>query len=245
MIIPSIDIINGKVVRLYQGKYSCKTIYKNKIRDIISDYCSKGISLIHLVDLDGASNPKKRQVHIIQDILSNFNINLQVGGGIRSSEDVRVLFELGVTRIVVGSSAIHTPDKVDYWLKKYGSNRIVLALDLKIANNGCKEVVIDAWRCSSGKNVETLINRFTLSGLKYVLCTDVLRDGTLFGPNFNLYRDLSSTFKNIHFQASGGIGSLKDIILVKQSGVRSVIVGRALLEKKINLIEAIKCWQNG
>ncbi|XBC38277.1 MAG: 1-(5-phosphoribosyl)-5-[(5-phosphoribosylamino)methylideneamino]imidazole-4-carboxamide isomerase [Buchnera aphidicola (Floraphis choui)] len=244
MIIPSIDLINGKIVRLYQGKYNCKTFYEDYINDIILNYYSQGASTIHLVDLDGALDPKKKQTHIIQDLLSYSNISLQVGGGIRNCEDVDLLFSLGVKRIVIGTSAIKTPEKVSMWLEKYGGDAIILALDINVSSNGCKDVVINAWKNSSGISLEELIYKFSPLGLKHVLCTDVSKDGTLLGPNVKLYEDISTSFSHIHFQSSGGIGSLNDIASIKKSGVKSVIVGRALLEKKFSLVEAIKCWQN-
>ncbi|XBC40845.1 MAG: 1-(5-phosphoribosyl)-5-[(5-phosphoribosylamino)methylideneamino]imidazole-4-carboxamide isomerase [Buchnera aphidicola (Nurudea yanoniella)] len=244
MIIPSIDIINGTIVRLYQGKYHRKTTYKDKIYDIFSNHHLKGANFIHLVDLDGASDPKKKQINVIKDILSYSKVNLQVGGGIRNSEDLKILFSLGVKRVVIGSSAVYAPEKVRFWLKKYGGERIVLALDVRIIDN-TREIIINAWKKTSGISIEELIDKFFCSGLKHVLCTDTSRDGTLLGPNIDLYADLSKSFKDIYFQASGGIGSLNDIILLRKSGVKSVIIGRALLEKKIDLAEAIKCWQNG
>ncbi|XBC37758.1 MAG: 1-(5-phosphoribosyl)-5-[(5-phosphoribosylamino)methylideneamino]imidazole-4-carboxamide isomerase [Buchnera aphidicola (Meitanaphis microgallis)] len=245
MIIPSIDLINGKIVRLYQGKKNFQTFYEDCIDDVLSDYHSHGATIIHLVDLDGAFDPKKKQTHIIKALLSDSNFNLQVGGGIRDYEDIELLLSLGVKRIVIGSSAIYTPNRVIDWLKEYGSDTIVLALDLRITCGKHKEVMVDAWKNVSGISLEKLINKFSPLGLKHVLCTDVSKDGTLLGPNVDLYKDLVTSYNHICFQSSGGVGSLSDIVSIKKSGVKDVIIGRALLEKKFSLIEAIKCWQNG
>ncbi|XBC44461.1 MAG: 1-(5-phosphoribosyl)-5-[(5-phosphoribosylamino)methylideneamino]imidazole-4-carboxamide isomerase [Buchnera aphidicola (Schlechtendalia peitan)] len=244
MIIPSIDLINGKIVRLYKGKYNFKTFYKFNIKDVLLNYYAQGASIIHIVDLDGALNPDKKQTNIIKVLLSNSDFSLQVGGGIRDDKDIELLFSLGVKRVVVGSSAVYTPEKVSSWLKRYGGECIVLALDLKIFSNSYKEVVVNAWKSSSGISVEQLINKFSSDGLKHVLCTDISKDGTLLGPNINLYKELFNSFKHINFQSSGGIGSLEDIVSIKQSGIQNIIIGRALLEKKFSLIEAITCWQN-
>jgi len=244
LIIPSIDLIGGKIVRLYKGKYNFKTFYKYCIQDILLSYYSQGASIMHLVDLDGALNPYNKQIDIIKSLISDSNFEFQIGGGIRDNKDIELLMSLGAKRVVIGSSAIHTPERVKSWLEKYGGERIVLALDLKISNNSYNEVVIDAWKKSSGISIEQLIDKFSLSGLKHVLCTDTSKDGTLLGPNIDLYKYLSSSFSHINFQSSGGIGSLKNIISIKKSGVHSVIIGRALLEKKFSLTEAIKCWQS-
>ncbi|XBC38811.1 MAG: 1-(5-phosphoribosyl)-5-[(5-phosphoribosylamino)methylideneamino]imidazole-4-carboxamide isomerase [Buchnera aphidicola (Melaphis rhois)] len=245
MIIPSVDLINGKIVRLYQGKYNCKTSYEDDIYDVLSNYYSQGSSIVHLVDLDGALNPKRKQIHIIKTLLSHSNFNIQVGGGIRTRQDIELLFSLGVKRVVIGSLAIYDSITVKTWLKEYGGDAIILAFDIRINNHEYKEVVVDAWKKFSGVSLEKLIDEFSSCGLKYVLCTDISRDGTLLGPNINLYKDLVKSFSHISFQSSGGIGSLNDITSIKQSGVESIIIGRALLEKKFSLIEAIQCWQNG
>ncbi|XBC41867.1 MAG: 1-(5-phosphoribosyl)-5-[(5-phosphoribosylamino)methylideneamino]imidazole-4-carboxamide isomerase [Buchnera aphidicola (Kaburagia rhusicola rhusicola)] len=245
MIIPSIDLINGKIVRLYQGKYNLKTFYEDHIYSVLSDYFLQGASIVHLVDLDGALNPHNKQTHVIKSLLNHSNFNLQVGGGIRNHKDIELLLSLGVKRVVIGSSAIYTPKKINIWLQEYGNDSIVLALDLKISRDNFKEVVVNAWKSPSGISLEELIHQFSPLGLKHVLCTDVSKDGTLLGPNVDLYKYLSDSFNHIHFQSSGGIGSLNDIMSIRRSGVKNIIIGRALLEKKFSLIEAIKCWQNG
>lgn len=169
---------------------------------------------------------------------------MQVGGGIRSEEDVIALLEAGASRVVIGSFAVKNPAIVQSWFKRYGANAIVLALDIRIDVNGIKHVAINGWQDNSNVTLEQVIEQFLPFGLKHVLCTDISRDGTLAGSNVELYQEISSSYPQVAFQASGGIGNLDDIAALRNSGVAGVIVGRALLEGKFNVEEAIACWQN-
>lgn len=236
--------MNGNIVRLYQGKYSFQTFYDIDVFSVLSDYHMQGANIVHLIDLDGALNPNNKQTKLIKHLLRDTDFNLQIGGGIRSRQDIDTLLECGAKRIVIGSLSINSTSKVIKWLREYGKDIIVLAVDIKIHDNRYKEVVFNAWQDNTGISLEDLISKFIMKELKYVLCTDVSKDGTLCGPNLTLYHEISQFFKNIHFQSSGGISSIKDIISIKQSGVKDVIIGRALLEKKFSLKEAISCWQN-
>ncbi|AEO08467.1 1-(5-phosphoribosyl)-5-[(5-phosphoribosylamino)methylideneamino] imidazole-4-carboxamide isomerase [Buchnera aphidicola str. Ak (Acyrthosiphon kondoi)] len=243
MIIPAFDLINGRAVRLYQGNYLNQKHYDINLSDYLEKYKSKRIQIVHLVDLDGAKNRENRQIELFKEILSYSTIPLQIGGGIRTTKDINTLLDLGVKRVVIGSSAIHDKNKVKKWLKIYGSDAIVLALDVYINNNNQKEIYINGWQKRTNVMLEEIIEYFLPSGLKHVLCTDISKDGTLLGPNFKLYKDISSSFKNINFQASGGVATLEDIISLKKTGIKSIIIGRSLLEKKFTIEEALKCWQ--
>lgn len=244
MIIPAFDLINGKVVRLYQGDYSHQKKYHVNLYESLDKYALQGVKIIHLVDLDGAKNSKNRQLEVIKKILSYTNIPIQIGGGIRDSKDIEIFLNFGAKRVVIGSSVITNKHKVKEWLKNYGSDAIVLALDVNINNNGKKEIYINGWQKKTNSSLEEIIKYFIASKLKHVLCTDISKDGTLLGPNIKLYSDIVKSFKNIEFQASGGVAELQDIISLKKTGVKSVIVGRSLLEKKFTIEEALKCWQN-
>ena len=244
MIIPAIDLINGKIVRLYQGNYKKKIDYNENIYSQLEDYCIQGSTTIHIVDLDGAKNPKNRQIMLCNKIISKCNIFLQIGGGIRSEKDIENLLHIGAKRIVIGSYAITHKREVKQWFYRYGNDCIVLALDVRIHSDNYKEVLINAWQDSAKLSLEDLIEEFSEVGLKHVLCTDISKDGTLSGPNFNLYKEITYMFKHINFQASGGISSLHDITQLKTCGVKSIIIGRSLLEKKFTVAEAIQCWQN-
>jgi len=245
MIIPALDLIDGSVVRLHQGDYGQQRDYGRDPLPRLQDYQAQGARVLHLVDLTGAKDPAARQIPLLTNLLAGVSVPVQVGGGVRSEEDVAALLNAGATRVVVGSTAISSPDKVKGWFQRFGADAIVLALDVRIDANGVKQVAVSGWQETSGATLESVVEQFLPVGLKHVLCTDISRDGTLAGSNVALYREVCARFPQVAFQASGGIGSLDDIAALRGSGVQGVIVGRALLEGKFNVKEAISCWQNG
>ena len=244
MIIPAIDLIDGCVVRLHQGDYGARRDYGEDPLARLQRYQASGAQLLHIVDLTGAKDPKARQIPLLRELLGNLSIPVQTGGGIRSADDVRSLLDAGAARVVVGSAAVKRTDEVAGWMKTFGADKLVLALDVRINKAGNAEVAVSGWQENSGVLMDDLIRAFEPAGLRYVLTTDISKDGTLAGPNTALYAKLAQTFPNIDFQASGGIGSLDDIRAVSHTGAAGVIVGRALLEGKFTLEEAIECWQN-
>ncbi|QLB40085.1 1-(5-phosphoribosyl)-5-[(5-phosphoribosylamino)methylideneamino]imidazole-4-carboxamide isomerase [Mannheimia pernigra] len=244
-IIPALDLIDGQVVRLHQGDYAKQTTYSDDPIAQFADYLAQGAEQLHLVDLTGAKDPAKRQTALIGNIINATNCKIQVGGGIRSEQDVADLLSVGANRVVIGSTAVKQPEMVKGWFKKYGAEKFVLALDVNIDASGQKNIAISGWQEASGVLLEELIEDFQTVGLQHVLCTDISRDGTLAGSNVELYREICAKYPEIEFQSSGGIGSLADIAALKGTGVAGVIVGRALLEGKFNVAEAIECWQNG
>lgn len=245
MIIPAFDLINGKAVRLYQGNYSYQKNYNINLYTCLEEYKLQGVKNVHLVDLDGAKNTKNRQISLFRKILFDSPISIQIGGGIRNEKDIDMLFNMGAKKIVIGSAVIEKKCLVKKCLDTYGSNAIVLALDVNINNDNEKFISIHGWQKQTQVTLEETIEYFLPYGLKHVLCTDISRDGTLSGPNIGLYVEISKKYFNkIEFQASGGIKALEDIVSLKNSGVKSVIIGRALLEKKFTIEEALKCWQN-
>ncbi|MFA3793207.1 1-(5-phosphoribosyl)-5-[(5-phosphoribosylamino)methylideneamino]imidazole-4-carboxamide isomerase [Aliiglaciecola sp. SL4] len=243
MIIPAIDLIDGAVVRLYQGDYDQKTQYKLDPVDVVHSYADQGAKWLHIVDLTGAKDTNKRQLELIKRMVDTQRMQFQAGGGIRSEADVAQLLEIGVKRIVIGSLAVKQPETVKQWVTKYGPEAIVLALDVNIDENGNKFIATHGWQESSGVALEGLLDDFLSVGAKHVLCTDISRDGTLQGANHQLYTEMKQRFPDVVWQASGGIGSLADIEALKPSHVDGVILGRALLEGKFTLEEAIQCWQ--
>lgn len=244
MIIPAIDLIDGCVVRLHQGDYGARRDYGEDPLARLQRYQASGAQLLHIVDLTGAKDPKARQIPLLRELLGNLSIPVQTGGGIRSADDVRSLLDAGAARVVVGSAAVKRTDEVAGWMKIFGADKLVLALDVRINKAGNAEVAVSGWQENSGVLMDDLIRAFEPAGLRYVLTTDISKDGTLAGPNTALYAKLAQTFPNIDFQASGGIGSLDDIRAVSHTGAAGVIVGRALLEGKFTLEEAIECWPN-
>lgn len=244
MIIPAIDLIDGCVVRLHQGDYGARRDYGEDPLARLQRYQASGAQLLHIVDLTGAKDPKARQIPLLRELLGNLSIPVQTGGGIRSADDVRSLLDAGAARVVVGSAAVKRTDEVAGWMKTFGADKLVLALDVRINQAGNAEVAVSGWQENSGVLMDDLIRAFEPAGLRYVLTTDISKDGTLAGPNTALYAKLAQTFPNIDFQASGGIGSLDDIRAVSHTGAAGVIVGRALLEGKFTLEEGIECWPN-
>jgi phosphoribosylformimino-5-aminoimidazole carboxamide ribotide isomerase len=245
MIIPALDLIEGKVVRLHQGDYGQQRDYGSDPLPRLQDYEAQGAEVLHLVDLTGAKDPAARQIPLLTTLLAGVNVPVQVGGGIRTRDDVEALLNAGATRVVVGSTAVKDPEEVKSWFKQYGPEAIVLALDVRIDANNRKEVAISGWQETAGVTLEEVIEQFLPVGLKHVLCTDISRDGTLSGSNVELYREVSARFPTIAFQSSGGIGSLDDVAALNGCGAKGVIVGRALLEGKFTVAEAISCWQKG
>ncbi|MFP1877444.1 1-(5-phosphoribosyl)-5-[(5-phosphoribosylamino)methylideneamino]imidazole-4-carboxamide isomerase [Lonsdalea quercina] len=245
MIIPALDLIDGQVVRLHQGDYGQQRQYGSDPLPRLQDYQQQGAQVLHLVDLTGAKDPADRQIPLLKTLLAGVSVPVQVGGGIRTEQDVEALLEAGARRVVIGSTAVKDPALVQSWFSRYGAEALVLALDVRIDADGVKNVAISGWQENSGITLEQTVERYLPFGLRHVLCTDISRDGTLQGSNVDLYREICQLYPQVAFQASGGIGSLADIDSLRGSGVQGVIVGRALLEGKFNVAEAIACWQNG
>ena len=244
MIIPALDLIDGKVVRLHQGDYGQQRDYGNDPLPRLQDYQQQGGEVLHLVDLTGAKDPAARQIPLLRKLLAGVSVPVQVGGGIRSEDDVAALIEAGASRVVIGSTAVRQPDVVKQWFTRFGADALVLALDVRIAADGRKDIAVSGWQEDSGVTLEQIVDEFLPYGLKHVLCTDISRDGTLSGSNVALYQEVCARYPQVAFQSSGGIGSLEDIAALRGSGVQGVIVGRALLEGKFTVKEAIACWQN-
>lgn len=243
MIIPAIDLIDGQVVRLYQGDYNKTTQYQKSPVAHLIDYVAQGATYLHLVDLDGAKNPKHRQLDSIGKIVKAIDCPVQVGGGIRKFDDVKTLIQMGVAKVVIGSLAVSDRQTVKAWFDEFGADKIVLALDVNIVNQ-IPKVATHGWQQHSDISIYELIDDYQSVGLRHILCTDISKDGTLLGSNTALYNSLCQRYPKLKVQASGGIGSLQDIASLKNTGVAGVIVGRALLENKFDVKGAIQCWQN-
>lgn len=244
MIIPAIDLIQGKTVRLYQGSYDKTTEYQQTPLQLRDLYAEAGAGILHLVDLTGAKNAADRQLELLTSLMKNAPLPVQVGGGVRTAADVEQLLAAGASRVVVGSVAIREPETVQGWLRTYGGDKIVLALDVSINAKGDKTLPSHGWIEESTITLEQVLDGFIAAGAKHVLCTDISKDGTLQGPNVALYAELVQKYPQIQWQASGGVGSLADIKALKPTGVAGVILGRALLEGKFTAEEAIQCWQD-
>lgn len=246
MIIPAIDLIGGQTVRLYQGDYNKKTSYEKTPLQISEGYAATEANWLHLVDLDGAKDSSQRQMTVLKQLIDQNSdaINIQVGGGVRSQQDVEDLLAIGANRVVIGSLAIKEPEKVQQWISQYGNDKIVLALDINIDEDGNKWLPTHGWIEKSNVRLEDLLDSYQSVDVKHVLCTDISKDGTLTGSNVDLYKEVVARYPDIQWQASGGIGCLDDIKQLPATGVTGIILGRALLEGKFTLEEAIECWQN-
>lgn len=250
MIIPAIDLIDGRTVRLYQGSYDQTTQYEATPLSLRDRYAAAGAGVLHIVDLSGAKDPAKRQLGLLKELMTQSPLPVQVGGGVRSERDVEDFLTAGASRVVIGSLAIRQPMLVAQWLERYGSERIVLALDVVINERGEKTLPSHGWIEQSDIVLEQIVDTLLPYGARHVLCTDISKDGTLQGPNVALYQALHAAYPQIAWQASGGVGQLSDIRALRtdnpaQSPVAGVILGRALLEGKFTIEEAIACWQNG
>ena len=252
MIIPAIDLIDGSVVRLYQGDYQQQTSYTTNPIELVKDYAEQGAKWLHIVDLTGAKDTSQRQLALIGDMVKAANMRFQAGGGIRTEHDVKQLLDIGVSRVVIGSLAVGEPERVKCWMQTYGPEKIVLALDINIDHEGNKRIATHGWQQDSGVELDSLVQDFLTAGLQHVLCTDISKDGTLQGPNTDLYKDLASNYPQISWQTSGGMSCLSDVTslkpLIQNAGTDNstpsgIILGRALLEGKFTVKQAIDCWQ--
>jgi phosphoribosylformimino-5-aminoimidazole carboxamide ribotide isomerase len=238
IIYPAIDLRKSQCVRLYQGNYAAETIYSDDPLAMANKFIQSGAKWIHVVDLDAAANPEKNQVSMVVDIIRKSGVNIQTGGGIRDASQIEFLLQQGASRVIIGSMAVQEIEKVKEWISEFGPEKIVLALDVMVQKNAWM-VTFNAWKNMSEYTLFDLLEDYISSGLKHVLCTNIVRDGTLIGPDFNLYSELLARFPMLSLQASGGIQCLRDIQALRAQGLAGAIVGRALYENKINLNEAI------
>ncbi|QJC30323.1 1-(5-phosphoribosyl)-5-[(5-phosphoribosylamino)methylideneamino]imidazole-4-carboxamide isomerase [Enterobacteriaceae endosymbiont of Neohaemonia nigricornis] len=244
MIIPAIDFIRGQVVRLYQGQYNLKKIYINDPIFYIKKYISHGAQKLHIIDLDGAKNSNHKQFKLFKKILFNISIPIQIGGGIRTIKDINIIHNIiPKSKIIIGSSIINDIESVQNWINLY-NKKIILAIDIKVDKNNNKFVYINGWQKNSRLVFEDIIEKAIKIGIKYILCTDITKDGTFQGPNFKLYKEIINKYPEIYFQSSGGVTSLNDIKKLKDLGIKDIIIGKAFLENKFTIQEANKCWQN-
>jgi len=229
-IIPAIDIINGKCVRLSKGDYSSKKEYSSDPLSVAKDYENAGLNKLHLVDLDGA---KKRQVvnfNVLELIAKETGLEIDFGGGIQSNEDIKRVFDAGANQVTAGSVAIRQPDLLAEWLKTWGVEKIILGADV----NGDK-VAIGAWEEDSDYTWRDFLKEKLSLGIIYIISTDVQKDGMLEGPSFDLYRQMSTEFSELKVVASGGVSSKDDLLKLESMGLYGAIVGKAFYEGRISL----------
>lgn len=236
-VIPAIDLKAGRCVRLLRGDFDAVTDYSDDAIGIARDYAQLGARYMHIVDLDGARSGQSGNRAKIQELLETTQMKVQVGGGIRNREAIQQWLAAGVDRVVVGSAAITEPTQTANWLSEFGADKIVLALDVRLGDNGIPMVTTHGWTKTSNTPLNDAIENFNAAGLRHVLCTDVARDGAMSGPNTTLYQQLASVFPDLCIQASGGVSQASDLDALAATGVTDVISGKALLDKKISARE--------
>ncbi len=232
IIIPAIDLIGGECVRLTQGDYAQKTTYYKDPLEVAKRYEGIGIQRLHLVDLDGAkaSRPAAVNLRVLERVAAKTSLDIQYGGGIKSEEALREIFDGGARRAICGSIAVKEPDAFTLWIKEFGSEHVILGADIRD-----EKIAIHGWLESAETTVDELIDRFVPDGLSQVICTDVSRDGMLGGPNFDLYSRLQDKYKLVEITVSGGVSSLADLDKLNELNLRSAILGKAIYEGRIDL----------
>ena len=229
-IIPAIDIIEGKCVRLSKGDYSTKKIYNENPLEIAKMFQDYGVEHLHLVDLDGAKASHIVNYKVLETIASKTNLAIDFGGGLKSEEDLKIAFESGANQITGGSIAVKNPDVFKDWLLKYGSNKIILGAD---ATN--EKVAVSGWLEESDKELIPFIKNYEKEGIGHVICTDISKDGMLEGPSFDLYQKILIETSNIKLIASGGISTFDELPKLAAMGCEGTIIGKAIYEHKISM----------
>lgn len=230
-IIPAIDIIDGKCVRLTRGDYSTQKTYSENPLDIAKEFEDNGINYLHLVDLDGAKSKHIVNHKVLNEIASNTSLKIDFGGGIKTDSDARIAFENGASQITAGSIAVENPSLFEGWLKDYGATKIILGAD---SNN--RKIATHGWQKESNIDVVNFIIDKTILGVKYVICTDISKDGMLEGASEELYKEILSK-TDINLIASGGVSNMRDLHSLKKIGCEGAIIGKAIYEGRITLKE--------
>lgn len=241
IVMPAIDVRNSCVVRLRQGDYARQTEYVESPLALAQRYADAGAHWLHLVDLDAARAGGYTLQPLLAQLRTSTSLRIQTGGGIRCEADVDALLELGVERVVVGTTAVREPVRVTDWLRSYGSERITLALDVRRDGFDNWRLPVAGWTESSSERLDDLLQRYCDAGLKHLLCTDIARDGMLCGFNLELYRWLARRWPQLCLQASGGVRNIDDVRAARDAGASAAILGRALLEGHFEFAEAHAC----
>jgi phosphoribosylformimino-5-aminoimidazole carboxamide ribotide isomerase len=231
-IIPAIDIIEGKCVRLSQGDYNQKKTYSEDPLGMAKSFEDHGIEHLHLVDLDGAKSSKVVNWKVLESIANNTNLKIDFGGGVKSDEDIKMVFESGANQITAGSIAVKSPEKVFEWISIYGAERIILGADVRN-----KKIAINGWKEESELELIPFLDMFTNRGIEHVICTDISKDGMMEGSSIELYREIMERFNNVKLIASGGVSSMQEVEELQGLNLHGAIIGKAIYEGQISLNE--------
>ena len=233
-LIPAIDIIEGKCVRLTKGNYETKTVYGDPV-DMAKMLEDKGFTRLHMVDLDGAKSKHVVNVHVLNAITSTTALTVDFGGGIKTDDDITKAFDNGAAMVTIGSVAISNPDLFDGWLEKYGAEKIILGADVR---NG--KISINGWKEDSNTDLLPFLARYVEHGVKTVLCTEISRDGMLGGTAVELYSQIMAAYPTLHLIASGGVSKAEDIHELNRRGIPAVVFGKSIYEGRIDLDELLR-----
>lgn len=229
-IIPAIDIIEGKCVRLTQGDYAQKKIYNEDPLEVACQFEDAGLTRLHLVDLDGAKAEHIVNYQVLERLASRTNLHIDFGGGLKSDQDVRIAFESGARQVTGGTVAVKSPELFLGWLEKYGPERIILGADVKEGR-----IAVSGWQEQSDLELFAFLRDYTDKGVHYAICTEVSKDGLLQGSAVDLYRRIRDSLPGLHLIASGGVSSMEELEKLRESGCFGAIVGKAIYEGKIPL----------
>lgn len=229
-IIPAIDLIEGKAVRLTQGDYSQKTVYNAHPLEVAKEFEGAGLTRLHLVDLDGAKAKKVINWKVLETITTQTRLQVDFGGGVQSDEDLKIVFESGATQVTGGSIAVKNPDLFASWLSQYGGEKIILGADAKN-----ERIAVSGWEEGTQLWVYDFVKQWEEKGIQYIISTDVAKDGLLQGPSFDLYQKLQEQSPALRVIASGGVSSMADLEKLAEMNVYGVIVGKAIYEGRVSL----------
>lgn len=238
LIIPAIDLIGGRSVRLYQGRFDRMTTYGDPAEQLAA-FAGAGARWAHLVDLDGARDGARRQTALAARLAAASPVSIQCGGGVRTREDVAALLDAGIARAVIGSAAVSRPNDVKAWIAEFGAEKICCAFDVRVDAEAGAVVAVNGWKDDARLTVEDALAFYPPGSLKHALVTDISRDGALAGPNLGLIRDIVRKRPDLALQASGGVSSLSDLKELRDAGAAAAIVGRALYERCFTLEDAL------
>ncbi len=235
-IIPAIDIIDGNCIRLTKGDYSKKKIYSKSPLDIAKSFEDHGLIHLHLVDLDGAKSNGIKNFGVLESIAKSTNLIIDFGGGIKSDVDIQRAFNSGANQVTGGSIAVNQPEKMKQWMKQFGTEHVILGADVKEG-----KIAINGWQEKSESNLFPFIESYLREELKYLICTDISKDGMLQGPSLGLYEEIRQAYPALNLIASGGISCMEDLDKLNNLGLEGAIVGKAIYEGRISLLD-LKKW---
>jgi len=233
LLIPAIDLRNGRCVRLFQGDFDAETRYELEPHELLLRYRALGASWLHVVDLDGAKDGILANRSIVLALASQHAVSIQVGGGVRSAEVIDDLLRNGVDRVVIGSAAVERHQDVAAWFARFGADRLCLAFDVRLDSSRVPRLRTRGWKEASALSLWDAVELYTPHGLRHVLCTDIERDGALAGPNVDLYAEAAHRYPQLAWQASGGVRSAEDLASLARAGATAAVSGKALLEERI------------